>query len=85
MMIFHSKYYKFSKTEYLLPYIPVRGFAIRAHSTGLPSSDILFTDKRRKNEVITLKLDEKYNCKVFSGIEKDLEEFKAMLQIIIEN
>lgn len=54
-------------------------------STGLPSSDILFTDKRRKNEVITLKLDEKYNCKVFSGIEKDLEEFKAMLQIIIEN
>lgn len=54
-------------------------------STGLSSSDILFTDKRRKNEVITLKLDEKYNCKVFSGIEKDLEEFKAMLQIIIEN
>lgn len=54
-------------------------------STGLPSSDILFTDKRRKNEVITLKLDKKYNCKVFSGIEKDLEEFKAMLQIIIEN
>lgn len=54
-------------------------------STGLPSSDILFTDKRRKNEVITLKLDEKYNCKVFAGIEKDLEEFKTMLEIIIEN
>lgn len=41
--------------------------------TGLPKSDILLTDKKRKAELIESRLPEKYNTKVFSGVEKDLE------------
>lgn len=43
-------------------------------ATGLPIAEILFTDKKRKNEIQELKLDEKYKTKVFSGMQKDLEE-----------
>ncbi|WP_324691952.1 hypothetical protein [Flavobacterium cheonhonense] len=52
--------------------------------SGLPPSDYLFTDKRRKNELLLLGLDKKYNCKIFSGTKKDLEEFKEILRSIIE-
>lgn len=48
-------------------------------STGLPASDILFTDKQRKFEVIQTGLAEKYGAKVFSGTNKDLEEFYEVL------
>lgn len=49
-------------------------------STGLPYSDILFTDKRRKAELVLLGLDKKYNCKVFNGTEQDLIEFIEILK-----
>lgn len=42
-------------------------------ATGLPISDILLTDKKRKAELVESKLPEKYKTKVFSGVEKDLE------------
>lgn len=44
-------------------------------ATGLPIADILFTDKKRKNEILELELDKKYKTKVFSGTKKDLEDF----------
>lgn len=40
--------------------------------TALPISTILMTDKKRKNEILELKLDEKYSVKIFSGTEEDL-------------
>lgn len=51
-------------------------------STGLPVSDILLTDKKRKFELVTLELDKKYKTTVFSGVQQDLEEFKKELQQI---
>jgi hypothetical protein len=48
-------------------------------ANSLCSSDILFTDKKRKHEIQSLGLDSKYNTRVFSGVEKDLEEFKSSL------
>lgn len=53
-------------------------------ASGLPPSDFLFTDKRRKNELLLLGLDKKYNCKVFSGTKNDLEEFKDVLHLLIQ-
>ena len=41
-------------------------------STGLPISDVLFTDKKRKSEIIELELDVKYKTKVLSGQHQDL-------------
>jgi hypothetical protein len=49
-------------------------------SNGLISSDILFTDKRRKHEIQELKLDKLYNTRVFCGVETDLLEFKDYLE-----
>lgn len=43
-------------------------------ATGLPIADILFTDKKRKSEILELELDKKYNTKVFTGKQEDLEE-----------
>ncbi len=53
-------------------------------ATGMEVSDILFTDKRRKFEIIELGLDKKYNCKIFSGVEEDLIEFKRYITQLIE-
>lgn len=52
-------------------------------SNCLVSSDIFFTDKKRKFEILELKLDKEYNVKVFSGTEKDLLEFKTVIENII--
>ncbi|MEN8816862.1 MAG: hypothetical protein ABF274_08350 [Nonlabens sp.] len=41
-------------------------------STGLPISDILFTDKKRKSEIVELKLDQKYSTTILSGKKEDL-------------
>ncbi|HZL08388.1 MAG TPA: hypothetical protein VFC65_00205 [Prolixibacteraceae bacterium] len=43
-------------------------------STGLPISDILLTDKQRKNEILELGINEKYHTKIYSGTKNDLEE-----------
>lgn len=51
-------------------------------STGLPISDIFLTDKQRKNEIIELELDKKYDTTVFSGTKKDLEKLIAELEKI---
>lgn len=40
--------------------------------TALPISTILMTDKKRKNEILELKLDKKYSTKIFSGTDEDL-------------
>lgn len=48
-------------------------------SSYLFSSDIFFTDKKRKYEICQLDLDTKYKTIVFSGIETDLLKFKNML------
>lgn len=44
------------------------------------SSDVLFTDKKRKYEILDLGLDKTYNTKVFSGVENDLIEFIDFLK-----
>ncbi len=49
-------------------------------SNGLLSSDILFTDKKRKHEIQELKLDKLYKTIVFSGVESDLLEFKGFIE-----
>lgn len=46
---------------------------------GLPISDILFTDKKRKAEIIKLGLDIKYQCKVFAGTPNDISSFSNLL------
>lgn len=48
---------------------------------GLPISDILLTDKKRKNEIIETKLDLKYNTKVYSGIQSDLKKLAEKLKL----
>lgn len=48
-------------------------------SSCLFSTDIFFTDKKRKFEICELQLDKQYNTKVFSGTESDLVEFKNYL------
>lgn len=49
-------------------------------SSYLFSSDIFFTDKKRKHEISELELDKKYNTKVFSGTETDLKDFISVLK-----
>ena len=49
-------------------------------SSYLFSTDIFFTDKKRKHEISELELDKKYNTKVLSGTEKDLKEFISILK-----
>ena len=53
-------------------------------SVGLPISDYLLTDKKRKSEIIDLGLDLKYNTKVYCGSENDLNRLKSDLQLILE-
>lgn len=50
--------------------------------TALPISSILLTDKKRKSEVLELKLDKKYDTKVLSGTNEDLENFLEELKKI---
>ena len=49
---------------------------------GLPISNILFTDKRRKSEIEQLGLNQKYQCKVLCGSKNDLGQFKEILNEI---
>lgn len=51
-------------------------------SSSLFSTDIFFTDKKRKFEICELQLDEKYNTKVFSGTDSDLLEFKKYIETL---
>lgn len=51
-------------------------------ANGLPISDYLFTDKRRKAELIESGLPNKYNTKIFSGMKEDLEDFLIELSKI---
>ena len=44
-------------------------------SVGLPISNVMLTDRKRKSELIKLKFDQKYNCKIISGQKSDLEEY----------
>lgn len=50
-------------------------------ATGLPYSDILFCDKKYKNYVMELGLNKKYNTKVFSATNEDLEYFLDYLNV----
>lgn len=49
---------------------------------GLPISDILLTDKKRKHELIELGLPEKYNTKVYSGTKDNLNDLLIELKYI---
>ncbi|KAB8152918.1 hypothetical protein EZY14_011035 [Kordia sp. TARA_039_SRF] len=49
-------------------------------SSYLFSSDIFFTDKKRKYEICDLGLDKRYKTKVFSGVKNDLIEVANLLQ-----
>ncbi len=49
-------------------------------ATGLPISDFLFTDKKRKTEVLELGLDLKYNTSIYSGTVADRNKFLTDLQ-----
>ncbi|MFP5082007.1 hypothetical protein [Pedobacter sp. JCM 36344] len=51
-------------------------------STGLPASDLLFTDKQRKFELLQTGLAEKYQTEVFTGTHSDLELFYSRLEQI---
>ncbi|MDO3695992.1 hypothetical protein QVZ41_14160 [Wenyingzhuangia sp. chi5] len=51
-------------------------------SSYLFSTDIFFTDKKRKHEICDLGLDKKYKTKVFSGVKQDLIEFIEYLENI---
>lgn len=51
-------------------------------SSYMFSTDIFFTDKKRKYEILELGLDKKYNTKILSGSEKDLSEVISLLKSI---
>lgn len=51
-------------------------------ANGLPISDYLFTDKKRKAEILESKMHEKYNTKVFSGTPTDLNAFLEEINTI---
>jgi hypothetical protein len=44
-------------------------------STGLPLSDLFFTDKPRKSEIVELGFDKKYDTQVFTSRKEDLQNF----------
>ncbi len=46
---------------------------------GLPISDVLMTDRKRKSEIIQLELDKKYNCQVLCGNNEDMNVLKSIL------
>ncbi len=48
-------------------------------SSYLFSSDIFFTDKKRKHEICELELDKKYKTEVYSGTEADLKKIIEVL------
>lgn len=52
-------------------------------ASGLPVSDYFFTDKQRKSEIISLGLDTKYDTKVYSGTQTDLNSVKDELMNIL--
>lgn len=52
-------------------------------ATGLPVSDILLTDRKRKNEIGILGLDVAYKTKVYSGTPEDKIAFLENLKQII--
>ncbi len=52
-------------------------------SSGLPISNILLTDAKRKNEIKELSLDKEYDVKVFSGIKDDLDGLIVELEKIV--
>ena len=52
-------------------------------ASGLPISDILLTDKQRKNEIVELGLHEKYCTKIYNGTKRDLEELIFELEKLI--
>jgi Asp-tRNA(Asn)/Glu-tRNA(Gln) amidotransferase C subunit len=52
-------------------------------TNGLLCSDIFFTYKKRKFEIIELGLDKLYKTKVYCGTNDDLEEFKEYLSNLI--
>lgn len=54
-------------------------------ANSLYSSDVMFTDKKRKHEIQSLGLDKKYGTLVFSGVHNDLKEFKSYLMGLAEN
>jgi hypothetical protein len=53
-------------------------------STGMPLSALLFTDKKRKNELLELGFDTLYKTKIFSGTQTDLINFLAELNTLLE-
>jgi hypothetical protein len=52
-------------------------------SSYLFSTDIFFTDKKRKYEICDLGLDKKYDTKVFSGVKQDLIEVINFLKNLL--
>lgn len=48
---------------------------------GLPISNILLTDKKRKSEILEIGLDKKYNVKIYSGVQTDLIELIKELKL----
>ncbi|WP_299465472.1 hypothetical protein [uncultured Microscilla sp.] len=53
-------------------------------ATGLPISEILLTDKKRKSELIEFGLDKKYGTKIFSGTKQDLPALRTTLVELCE-
>ncbi|MBZ4035358.1 hypothetical protein K6T82_11320 [Flavobacterium sp. 17A] len=51
-------------------------------STGMPLSTLLFTDKKRKNELLELGFDTLYGTKIFSGAQPDLVDFLSELKTL---
>ena len=54
-------------------------------SSYLFSTDIFFTDKKRKYEICDLALDKKYKTNVFSGVNEDLIELIHVLKNLSES
>lgn len=69
----------YSKKEYSNDHIDIMRI-----STGLPISDILLTDKKRKAELIESELCKKYKTKIFSGTKSDLNELINELNKILK-
>ena len=52
---------------------------IRRISTAIPYSNVLLCDSKWKNRIKSLKIDTEYGIRVFSGKQKDLENFISYL------
>ncbi|MDM8209303.1 MULTISPECIES: hypothetical protein [Bacteroidaceae] len=53
-------------------------------ASGLAFSDYFFTDSQRKMELVSLQFDKRYNTKIFSGKESDLQNFILELEKLSE-